>query len=105
MGLHKHVDCRKIVSVSERKQIAKRFGRSFVCLGRGHKTVCCDSKEKCHCGGRHHPALCESNSEKVEMKTEFQKLHELVSRRNQSLGQTAWKVKFQGKNGERMVWT
>jgi len=60
MGLHKHVDCRKIVSAAERKQIAKRFGRCFVCLGWGHKAVCCDSKEKCHCGGRHHPALCES---------------------------------------------
>ena len=60
MGLHKHVDCRKIVRVAERKQIAKRFGRCFVCLGRGHKAVCCDSKEKCYCGGHHHLALCES---------------------------------------------
>ena len=60
MGLHKHVDCRKIVRVAERKQIAKRFGRCFVCLGRGHKAVCCDSTEKCYCGGRHHLALCES---------------------------------------------
>jgi len=60
MGLHKHVDCRKIVRVAERKQIAKRFGRCFVSLGRGHKPVCCNSKENCYCGGRHHPALCES---------------------------------------------
>ena len=60
MGLHKHVDCRKIARVAERKQIAKRFGRCFLCLGRGHKAVCCDSKEKCYCGGRHHLALCES---------------------------------------------
>jgi len=60
MGLHKHVDCRKILRVAERKQIAKRFGRSFVSLGRGHKPVCCNSKENCYCGGRHHPALCES---------------------------------------------
>ena len=60
MGLHKHVDCRKIVRVAERKQIAKRFGCCFVCLGRGHKAVCCDSMEKCPCGGCHHPALCEN---------------------------------------------
>ena len=60
MGLHKHVDCRKIVRVAERKQIAKRFGCCFVCLGQGHKAVCCDSRKKCHCGGRHRPALCES---------------------------------------------
>ena len=87
MGLHKHVDCRKIVSVSERKQIAKRSGHCFVCLGQGHKAVCCDFMEKCHCGGRHRPALCENKFReiKVEVKTEFQKMHELVSRRNQSL--------------------
>ena len=60
MGLHKHVDCRKIVRAAERKQIAKRFGHCFVCLVRGHTAVCCDSKEKCYCGGRHHLGLCES---------------------------------------------
>ena len=60
MGLHKHVDCRKIVRVADKKQVAKRFGRFFVCLGRGHKAACFDSKEKCYCGRRHHPELCES---------------------------------------------
>ena len=69
MGLHKHVDCRKIVSVAERKQIAKRFGRCFVCLARGRNAVCCDSKEKCHCGGRYHPALYKSKFKKIRDET------------------------------------
>ena len=41
-------------------KLLRDLGVFFVCLRRGHKAVCCDSKEKCHCGGRHHPALCEN---------------------------------------------
>ena len=67
MGLHKHVDCRKIVSPRERKQIAKRFGRCFVCLRRGHKAACCECKDKCKCGLWHHPALCDSQCKELKV--------------------------------------
>ncbi|XP_078384164.1 uncharacterized protein LOC144666642 [Oculina patagonica] len=70
LGPHKHVDCRKIVSPSERKQIAKRFGRCFVCLQRGHKAVCCECKEKCKCGLWHHPALCDNQCKEPKVENE-----------------------------------
>ena len=70
MGPHKHVDCRKIVSPSERKQIAKRYGRCFVCLQRGHKAVCCECKEKCKCGLWHHPALCDRQCKEPKVENE-----------------------------------
>lgn len=59
LGKHKHEDCEKISTISDRKLIARKYGRCYVCLGKGHLAKMCSSRTNCKlCGKRHHISLC-----------------------------------------------
>ena len=60
MGNHPHSDCRKVVSVPERKALFRKYARCFICTNKGHLARDCRSNRLCeHCGGRHHISICE----------------------------------------------
>ena len=60
MGNHPHSDCRKVVSVPDRKALFRKYARCFICANKDHLARDCRSNKLCeHCGGRHHISICE----------------------------------------------
>ena len=60
---HSSQDCLTVSGVESRREILRRNGRCYICLGRGHISRNCRSRIKCHnCKGRHHVALCSNKS-------------------------------------------
>ena len=60
---HAHEKCDGVVDPKTRKNIARKYGRCFLCLVKGHRASNCSLKVKCkNCNGSHHVALCEASS-------------------------------------------
>ena len=50
------------------KNIARQYGRYFLCLFKGHRASNCNNKVRCkNCNGSHHIALCEANLKDEKM--------------------------------------
>ena len=59
---HQAEECTKVKDDQERKDIAKKFSKCFICLNSGHKAVNCRLKANCRiCNGKHHVSRCNSN--------------------------------------------
>ena len=57
---HKEERCEKVKDFKIRKNIARKYGRCFTCMKKGHRVVECRSKSLCKvCNGKHHVSLCE----------------------------------------------
>ena len=51
-----------VVDPKTRKNIARQYGRCFLCLFKGNRASNCNNKVRCkNCNGSHHIALCEAN--------------------------------------------
>ena len=58
---HPSQDCRTVTGVDSRREVLRKTGRCYICLGRGHVSRNCRSRIKClSCRGRHHIAICPS---------------------------------------------
>lgn len=58
--------CQTVTDINERKNIIKRDGRCFVCLGTKHIASNCTSQWKCkYCGKRHHFSICVKNNKNI----------------------------------------
>ena len=67
---HPHEDCTGVTDPKTRKNVARKYGRCFICLSKGHRASNCRNKSKCSgCNGSHHVALCDKDRE-VESKEE-----------------------------------
>ena len=67
---HRHEDCTGVTHPKTRKNVARKYGRCFICLPKGHRASNCRNKSKCSvCNGSHHVALCNKDRE-VESKEE-----------------------------------
>ena len=67
---HPHEDCTGVTDPKTRKNVARKFGRCFICLSKCHRASNCRNKSKCSvCNGSHHVALCDKDRE-VESKEE-----------------------------------
>ena len=56
---HYSASCEQFRDTDTRKNILKRDGRCFHCLGRGHRARECDPSKKCRkCQGSHHQSIC-----------------------------------------------
>ena len=61
---HEEERCEKVKDVKMRKNIARKYGRCFICMQKGHRAVECRSKSLCKvCNGKHHVSLCEWSKE------------------------------------------
>ena len=68
---HAHEKCDGVVDPKTRKNIARKYGRCFICLFKGHRASNCSVKSKCeNCNGSHHIALCEASSKDDKMHAE-----------------------------------
>ncbi|XP_028416058.1 uncharacterized protein LOC114539642 [Dendronephthya gigantea] len=60
LKIHKHENCEGVKDPKTRKSLARKYGRCFVCLSKGHRASSCKVENKCSvCDGAHHVALCE----------------------------------------------
>ena len=58
---HNHEDCEGIKDPKTRKTLARKYGRCFLCLFKGHRASNCTVKRRCNvCKGAHHVALCDA---------------------------------------------
>ena len=56
---HFSSECRTVVDVEKRKEILRKNGRCYRCIGTGHMARNCEQKKKCrNCSGNHHQAIC-----------------------------------------------
>ena len=76
---HPSETCRKFTEVEARKQIFRKFGRCWNCSRKGHRSRECKSKTLGHCGGRHHPSICEAKTMERRWKRRRSKLVACVS--------------------------
>ena len=68
---HAHEKCDGVVDPKTRKNIARKYGRCFLCLFKGHRASNCSNKVRCkNCNGSHHIALCEANLKDDKMHDE-----------------------------------
>ena len=68
---HAHEKCDGVVDPKTRKNIARKYGRCFLCLFKGHRASNCNNKVRCkNCNGSHHIALCEANLKDDKMHDE-----------------------------------
>ena len=68
---HAHEKCDGVVDPKNRKNIARKYGRCFPCLFKGHRASNCNNKIRCkNCNGSHHIALCEANLKDDKMHDE-----------------------------------
>ena len=57
---HAHEKCGGVVDLKTRKNIARKYGRRFLCLFKGHRASNCNNKVRCkNCNGSHHITLRE----------------------------------------------
>ena len=47
MGNHSHSNCRKVVSVQDRKALFRKYARCFICANKGHLALDCRSNRSC----------------------------------------------------------
>ena len=63
---HAHEDCPGVRDPKTRKTLARKFGRCFKCLDKGHRANSCSVKTKCkNCNGTHHVALCDNDNKET----------------------------------------
>lgn len=56
---HSSTNCKKFVSVDDRKRIIRESNRCFNCLRKGHVGSTCRSLSTCkNCRGKHHTSIC-----------------------------------------------
>ena len=56
---HAHEKCNEVVDPKTRKNIARKYGRCFLCLFKSHRASNCNNKVRCkNCNGSHHITLC-----------------------------------------------
>ena len=61
-GKHPSRDCQTVPDVQARKNLLKKYGRCFVCLGNDHISRNCSAMFKCHnCKDRRHVSICLAN--------------------------------------------
>ena len=79
---HAHEKCDAEVDPKTRKNIARKYGRCFLCLFKGHRASNYSVKAKCkNCNGSHHIALYETSS-KDDNKMHDEKVTETEMSRN-----------------------
>ena len=56
---HFSSECRTVVDVEKRKEILRKNGCCYRCIGTGHMARNCERKRKCrNCSGNNHQAIC-----------------------------------------------
>ncbi len=56
---HRSAECKKVVTVADRRKILGDKQLCFNCTGQRHKAADCRSQQVCqHCKRRHHPSIC-----------------------------------------------
>ena len=63
--------------VHDRKAVTFQLRRCFICLRAGHRASQC-SRDKCHCGQRHHPLLCTREKQALHVQEQPPGLQDLV---------------------------
>ncbi|CAB4030305.1 E3 ubiquitin- ligase DZIP3 [Paramuricea clavata] len=59
---HNHEDCEGVKDPRARKSLARKYGRCFLCLFKGHRASNCTVKNRCNvCNGAHHVALYDAS--------------------------------------------
>ena len=57
---HQAIDCRKCVTLDERKRLLSSKRLCFNCVGGRHRAADCQSRSGCaNCGQRHHTSICD----------------------------------------------
>ena len=70
---HAHEDCPGVRDPKTRKTLARKFGRCFKCLDKGHRANNCSVSTKCKkCNGTHRVALCDNDNKET--------MHEEISK-------------------------
>ena len=93
LGIHPPEECKKVTSTEERKKLLLKFGRSFKCINKGHRTSDGKVIVKCkNCKGPHNTCLCDGRSQKVSNGDNSQPL---VSRPSSLLEGTESKISLQ----------
>ena len=59
-----------MVDPKTRKNIARKYGRCFLCLFKGHRASNCNNVRCKNCNGSRHIALCEANLKDDKMHDE-----------------------------------
>ena len=67
---HKSVDCKKVVSVAERKKHLSEKRLCFNCTGTRHGAAECRIKRSCQkCNGRHYTSICDKEQPQLLLTT------------------------------------
>ena len=56
---HRSVNCTRVLSIANRRDILRKNKLCFNCTGQGHSASNCRSRSCAQCGQRHHTSLCE----------------------------------------------
>jgi hypothetical protein len=71
---HNHEDCEGVRDQKTRKSLARKYGRCFLCLCKGHRASNCTVKDRCSvCSGAHHVALCDTSPKERDRPVETTK--------------------------------
>ncbi|CAJ0607277.1 unnamed protein product [Cylicocyclus nassatus] len=57
-GAHRFVDCDKYKNTHERRERLKQMRVCWICFSKRHQSHECHKQRCPHCGGAHHPVLC-----------------------------------------------
>ena len=84
---HGPTQCKKVVSIDDRKHVIREHGRCFNCLRRGHLGRDCRASSRCgNCNGRHHTSICRKTEKNKPFKdgssSHSNNSHEMVSHGN-----------------------
>ncbi|XP_046846738.1 uncharacterized protein LOC124440389 [Xenia sp. Carnegie-2017] len=73
---HRSAECKKVVSVSDRRRILGEKKLCFNCMGPRHKASECRSQQTCqHCKRRHHSSICDKRPNEQEgVKTQTEQM-------------------------------
>ena len=87
---HAHEKCDGVVDPKTRKNIARKYGRCFLCLFKGHRASNCSNKVRCrNCNGSNHIALCEANFKDDKMHDEKTKETDVLKQVNANVQVTS----------------
>ena len=56
---HRSVNCTRVLSIANRRDILRKNKLCFNCTGQGHSASNCRSRSCAQCGQKHHTSLCE----------------------------------------------